>query len=74
MTSEIPLVNPPGTFSCGLFFAGIFITSLYRFIHTFVEGWFVVTNQTIAGDHYFLSNLWKEYAKSDSRYMTSDPA
>ena len=42
-------------------------------IHTFVEGYFVATNATIAGDTTFLANLWKEYAKSDSRYMISDP-
>ncbi len=42
-------------------------------IHTIVEGYFVYTNTTIAGDNTFLANLWKEYAKSDSRYMVSDP-
>ena len=32
---------------------------LCGFIHTFVEGYFVVTNKTIAGDSTFLANLWK---------------
>ncbi|KAI8925968.1 Emopamil binding protein-domain-containing protein [Entophlyctis helioformis] len=42
-------------------------------IHLFVEGWFAATNRAIAGESDFLSELWKEYAMSDSRYMTSDP-
>ncbi|RKP09483.1 Emopamil binding protein-domain-containing protein [Thamnocephalis sphaerospora] len=41
-------------------------------IHMFLEGYFVVTNRTIAGDMTFLAQTWKEYAKSDSRYMRSD--
>jgi cholestenol delta-isomerase len=43
------------------------------FIHTFVEGYFVVTHATLARDDTFLANLWKEYGKSDSRYLVSDP-
>ncbi|KAI9349044.1 3-beta-hydroxysteroid-Delta(8),Delta(7)-isomerase [Obelidium mucronatum] len=43
------------------------------FIHFIVEGYFSFTNGTIAGDQTVLSAVWKEYAMSDSRYMTSDP-
>ncbi|KAI8611237.1 Emopamil binding protein-domain-containing protein [Chytriomyces sp. MP71] len=42
------------------------------FIHGIVEGYFAWTNRTIAGDQTVLSAVWKEYALSDSRYMTSD--
>ncbi|KAJ3293536.1 hypothetical protein HDU79_000237 [Rhizoclosmatium sp. JEL0117] len=42
-------------------------------IHGIVEGYFAFTNGTIAGDQTVLSAVWKEYAMSDSRYMTSDP-
>lgn len=42
-------------------------------IHLFLEGYFVFTYKTIAGDNNLFANIWKEYAKSDSRYMTGDP-
>ncbi|KAJ3076237.1 hypothetical protein HDU98_004850 [Podochytrium sp. JEL0797] len=42
-------------------------------IHGIVEGYFAFTNATIAGDQTVLSAVWKEYAMSDSRYMSSDP-
>jgi cholestenol delta-isomerase len=41
-------------------------------IHSFVEGYFVYYNKSIASKDSFMANVWKEYAKSDSRYMTSD--
>ncbi|KAJ3236884.1 hypothetical protein HDU81_010249 [Chytriomyces hyalinus] len=41
-------------------------------IHGVVEGYFAWTNKTIAGDQTVLSAVWKEYAMSDSRYMSSD--
>jgi cholestenol delta-isomerase len=43
------------------------------FIHTGVEGYFAYNHKTIAGQTTFMADLWKEYALSDSRYMTSDP-
>ncbi|KAI8896261.1 putative EBP domain protein [Globomyces pollinis-pini] len=43
------------------------------FIHVFLESYFLINHQSIAGQTTFLADLWKEYAKSDSRYMTSDP-
>ncbi|KAJ3300766.1 hypothetical protein HK104_003736 [Borealophlyctis nickersoniae] len=43
------------------------------FIHLVVEGYFAYNNKEIAGQTHVLAELWKEYALSDSRYMTSDP-
>ncbi|XP_039203013.1 3-beta-hydroxysteroid-Delta(8),Delta(7)-isomerase-like isoform X1 [Crotalus tigris] len=42
------------------------------FIHTVIEGWFALYYMEIPGDQSFLSQLWKEYGKADSRYMISD--
>uniref|UniRef100_A0A8D0E1J5 EBP cholestenol delta-isomerase n=1 Tax=Salvator merianae TaxID=96440 RepID=A0A8D0E1J5_SALMN len=42
------------------------------FIHGVIEGWFSLYHSEIAGDQSFLSQLWKEYAKGDSRYIISD--
>uniref|UniRef100_A0A8C4R0W8 EBP cholestenol delta-isomerase n=1 Tax=Eptatretus burgeri TaxID=7764 RepID=A0A8C4R0W8_EPTBU len=42
------------------------------FIHAGIEGWFVVFHREIPGDSSFLSQLWKEYSKGDSRYIIGD--
>ncbi|XP_067836851.1 3-beta-hydroxysteroid-Delta(8),Delta(7)-isomerase-like [Heptranchias perlo] len=42
------------------------------FIHGVIEGWFSLYYRQIPGDQAFLSQLWKEYAKGDSRYVTAD--
>ncbi|XP_077002945.1 3-beta-hydroxysteroid-Delta(8),Delta(7)-isomerase [Tamandua tetradactyla] len=42
------------------------------FIHMVIEGWFSLYHKDILGDQAFLSQLWKEYAKGDSRYITDD--
>ena len=63
--SKTSFSNAPFFLAAWFFLCGI--------IHTFVEGYFVATHGTIAGDDTFLANLWKEYGKSDSRYMISDP-
>ncbi|RKO89576.1 EBP domain protein [Blyttiomyces helicus] len=42
------------------------------FIHGVLEGYFAFNNREIAGQTFFLAELWKEYAYSDSRYMSSD--
>ncbi|XP_041037363.1 3-beta-hydroxysteroid-Delta(8),Delta(7)-isomerase [Carcharodon carcharias] len=42
------------------------------FIHGVIEGWFSLKYRQIPGDQAFLSQLWKEYAKGDSRYVTAD--
>ncbi|KAF9178024.1 hypothetical protein BGZ51_008012 [Haplosporangium sp. Z 767] len=42
------------------------------FIHLFLEGYFGVYHATLAGDQHPLAQVWKEYALSDSRYLSSD--
>jgi hypothetical protein len=43
------------------------------FLHAFFEGYFVLYHALLAGSQSVFAQLWKEYALSDSRYMTSDP-
>ncbi|KAK4106433.1 Emopamil-binding protein [Parathielavia hyrcaniae] len=47
--------------------------SLCGFLHLFFEGYFVLNHATIPSSQSLFAQLWKEYALSDSRYMTSDP-
>ncbi|QSZ32650.1 hypothetical protein DSL72_002229 [Monilinia vaccinii-corymbosi] len=42
-------------------------------IHIFFEGYFVYNHARMASRTDFFGQLWKEYALSDSRYMSSDP-
>ncbi|KAG0004709.1 hypothetical protein BGZ79_008358 [Entomortierella chlamydospora] len=42
------------------------------FIHFFLEGYFGIYHQTLAGDQFPLGQVWKEYSLSDSRYLSSD--
>lgn len=42
------------------------------FIHLFFEGYFGYTASRIAGNTHLFAQLWKEYALSDSRYMSYD--
>ncbi|XP_061759266.1 3-beta-hydroxysteroid-Delta(8),Delta(7)-isomerase [Nerophis ophidion] len=42
------------------------------FIHSVIEGWFSLYYDLIPGDQSFLSQLWKEYSKGDSRYVIAD--
>lgn len=35
--------------------------------------YYVFNHATIAGSQHLFAQLWKEYALSDSRYLTSDP-
>ncbi|XP_068180950.1 3-beta-hydroxysteroid-Delta(8),Delta(7)-isomerase [Antennarius striatus] len=42
------------------------------FIHCVIEGWFSLYYDIIPGDQSFLSQLWKEYSKGDSRYVIAD--
>ncbi|KAI3336442.1 Emopamil-binding protein [Xylariaceae sp. AK1471] len=41
-------------------------------LHCVFEGYFVLNHATIASSQSLLAQLWKEYALSDSRYLTSD--
>lgn len=43
------------------------------FIHLFFEGYFAYNHKDMAGHQHIFGQLWKEYAKSDSRYLTQDP-
>ncbi|CAG8720168.1 5384_t:CDS:2, partial [Racocetra fulgida] len=36
-------------------------------------GYFALFHRTIAENNGLLAQMWKEYALSDSRYLTSDP-
>ncbi|KAH8152604.1 uncharacterized protein LAJ45_03445 [Morchella importuna] len=45
---------------------------LCGFIHLFFEGYFGYTASRIAGNTHLFAQLWKEYALSDSRYMSYD--
>ncbi|XP_068105984.1 3-beta-hydroxysteroid-Delta(8),Delta(7)-isomerase [Hyperolius riggenbachi] len=42
------------------------------FIHGVIEGWFALFYPIIPRDQAFLSQLWKEYGKGDSRYVIAD--
>ncbi|KAM4572175.1 3-beta-hydroxysteroid-Delta(8),Delta(7)-isomerase [Fundulus diaphanus] len=42
------------------------------FIHSVIEGWFSLYYAILPGDQSFLSQLWKEYSKGDSRYIIAD--
>ncbi|KAI9327248.1 EBP domain-containing protein [Zopfochytrium polystomum] len=41
-------------------------------IHGVVEGYYAYNNRSIAAQTTFFADMWKEYAISDSRYMTED--
>lgn len=42
-------------------------------IHLFFEGYFAFNHASMPRMQDFFGQLWKEYAMSDSRYLTSDP-
>lgn len=42
-------------------------------IHLFFEGYFSYNHTRMGGAQDLFGQLWKEYALSDSRYLTSDP-
>ena len=42
-------------------------------IHVFFEGYYVLHFSSLGGDQSLLGQMWKEYAFSDSRYLTRDP-
>ncbi|KAL4880205.1 Emopamil-binding protein [Aspergillus karnatakaensis] len=41
-------------------------------LHCFFEGYFIFNHDSMAPAQDFFGQLWKEYALSDSRYLTSD--
>ncbi|OMP84739.1 3-beta-hydroxysteroid-Delta(8),Delta(7)-isomerase [Diplodia seriata] len=42
-------------------------------LHCFFEGYFLVNHSRMPAAQDFFGQLWKEYAKSDSRYLAADP-
>ncbi|KAJ2358995.1 hypothetical protein IWW50_002390 [Coemansia erecta] len=42
-------------------------------IHIVLEGYFSFNHKSLAGMQTVMADLWREYAHSDSRYLTSDP-
>ena len=42
-------------------------------IHFFFEGYFALNHTRMGSAQDLFGQLWKEYALSDSRYLTSDP-
>jgi len=46
---------------------------LCGFIHSFFEGYFAYNHARMGSVQDLFGQLWKEYAMSDSRYLTSDP-
>ncbi|KAG5914753.1 hypothetical protein E4U42_000338, partial [Claviceps africana] len=46
--------------------------ALCGFLHVAFEGYFVYHRATIAHQQTVFAQLWKEYALSDSRYLTLD--
>lgn len=42
-------------------------------MHCFFEGYFVFNHKTFASRQDLFAQLWKEYALSDSRYISGDP-
>ncbi|KAI1085788.1 EBP-domain-containing protein [Whalleya microplaca] len=62
-------VNPNLT-KCNLALVCWFV--LNGCLHCFFEGYFVLNHATLASSQNVLAQLWKEYALSDSRYLTSD--
>ncbi|AEO69193.1 uncharacterized protein THITE_2146203 [Thermothielavioides terrestris NRRL 8126] len=47
--------------------------ALCGFLHLFFEGYFVLRHASLASSQSLFAQVWKEYALSDSRYLTSDP-
>ncbi|KDN66911.1 putative emopamil binding protein [Colletotrichum sublineola] len=47
--------------------------ALCGFLHCFFEGYFIWNHRRLASMQTLFAQLWKEYALSDSRYLTSDP-
>ncbi|KAL0930934.1 ebp domain-containing protein [Colletotrichum truncatum] len=47
--------------------------ALCGFLHCFFEAYFIIYHESLASLQTLFGQLWKEYALSDSRYLTSDP-
>ncbi|KAG5455797.1 MAG: Emopamil binding protein-domain-containing protein [Olpidium bornovanus] len=52
---------------------GLVVLSFLGSCHTIFEGYFGAFPNAIAGGTSVVAQLWKEYARADSRYLTGDP-
>ncbi|KAI1117908.1 Emopamil-binding protein [Nemania sp. NC0429] len=62
-------------FNPGLGASGLAVFSWFVMnacLHCVFEGYFVLNHAAVASSQSLLAQLWKEYALSDSRYLTSD--
>ncbi|KAL2870721.1 EXPERA domain-containing protein [Aspergillus lucknowensis] len=50
----------------------VFWFALCGSIHFILEGYYAANFSDLAGKHTVLAQLWKEYSKSDSRYLTNN--
>jgi cholestenol delta-isomerase len=53
-------------------FEDILTNGIAGSLHCFFEGYFMIHHDHMASAQDLFGQLWKEYALSDSRYMTSD--
>ncbi|ORX99052.1 hypothetical protein K493DRAFT_366133 [Basidiobolus meristosporus CBS 931.73] len=45
---------------------------LSGFVHCTLQAYFVLFHRSMASDNFIIAQMWKEYAKCDSRYVTSN--
>ncbi|KAK5664255.1 hypothetical protein OQA88_473 [Cercophora sp. LCS_1] len=62
--------NPTLSISDQLIFCWFILSA---FLHCQFEGYFIKNHEHIGSSDELFASLWREYAQSDSRYMTSDP-
>jgi cholestenol delta-isomerase len=64
------VLSEPSTYVCNITHSNELVAGS---IHVFFEGYFVYNHSRMSSMQDFFGQLWKEYALSDSRYMSSDP-
>ncbi|KAJ2308200.1 hypothetical protein IWW55_000581 [Coemansia sp. RSA 2706] len=70
--SAVLIRQSPRQFSCKDKFVVVWML-VCAGIHMVLEGYFSLNHKNLAGMQTVLADLWREYAHSDSRYLTSDP-
>ncbi|KAJ1830917.1 hypothetical protein LPJ70_006822, partial [Coemansia sp. RSA 2708] len=70
--SAVLIRQSPRQFSCKDKFVVVWML-VCAGIHMVLEGYFSFNHKNLAGMQTVLADLWREYAHSDSRYLTSDP-
>ncbi|KAK9766362.1 hypothetical protein K7432_004607 [Basidiobolus ranarum] len=53
----------------GMIFTWFVLSGL---IHCTLQAYFVLFHKTLASDNFIIAQMWKEYGKCDSRYLTSN--